>query len=320
MESLKFEQLKFDFAGLAGASLPANPFCRGFALQREPFKRLLESQYPVINSRRYGSAPFRVAVIHGGPGASGEMAAVAQELCSFSRGVLEPLQTGRTLQDQVEELKSQLLESADPPVTLIGFSWGAWLSLILAAHCPDLVDRLILVGCGPFLELYVPQIMETRLSRLSGAGKDEAICLLAALEDLNDAADEDIAKSKNRALARMGELFSVTDSFDPIECESDKLDPSTMECDAGIYQAVWKEAAQLRRNGELMAFCKKIQCPVVAIHGDWDPHPSGGVQEPLQTALKSFRFILLEDCGHMPWLEKRAKDKFYSILRELLDE
>ena len=69
-----------------------------------------------------------------------------------------------------------------------------------------------------------------------------------------------------------------------------------------------------------MALCKRIQCPVVAIHGDHDPHPAEGVREPLHRVLKSFRFILLEDCGHKPWIEKRAKDKFFSILREVLNQ
>ena len=92
-----------------------------------------------------------------------------------------------------------------------------------------------------------------------------------------------------------------------------------MECDPDIYQAVWREASILRQTGELLDLCKKILCPVIAIHGDYDPHPFVGVREPLQAALKSFQFILLEDCGHMPWIEKRAKDKFYSILREVLE-
>ena len=49
------------------------------------------------NPRKYGSAPFNVAVVHGGPGAPGEMAPVARELSSF-RGVLEPLQTATTVE------------------------------------------------------------------------------------------------------------------------------------------------------------------------------------------------------------------------------
>jgi len=44
------------------------------------------------NFRKYGKPPFRVAVIHGGPGAGGEMAPVVRELASDC-GVLEPIQT-----------------------------------------------------------------------------------------------------------------------------------------------------------------------------------------------------------------------------------
>lgn len=44
------------------------------------------------NLRIYGKSPFKVAVIHGGPGATGEMAPLAHQLSS-KRGVLEPLQT-----------------------------------------------------------------------------------------------------------------------------------------------------------------------------------------------------------------------------------
>lgn len=40
--------------------------------------------------RSYGTAPFEIVVIHGGPGAPGEMAPVAREL-SGQFGVLEPL-------------------------------------------------------------------------------------------------------------------------------------------------------------------------------------------------------------------------------------
>jgi len=44
------------------------------------------------NLRIYGNPPFKVAVLHGGPGATRQMAPVAREL-SLKRGVLEPLQT-----------------------------------------------------------------------------------------------------------------------------------------------------------------------------------------------------------------------------------
>lgn len=49
------------------------------------------------NLRTYGNPPFSIVVIHGGPGAPGEMAPIARELSALE-GVLEPLQTAVTLE------------------------------------------------------------------------------------------------------------------------------------------------------------------------------------------------------------------------------
>lgn len=76
------------------------------------------------NLRRYGNQPFNTVVLHGGPGAPGEMAPVARELSSL-RGVLEPLQTASSIEGQIQELHTVLKENGDLPVTLIGWSWGA---------------------------------------------------------------------------------------------------------------------------------------------------------------------------------------------------
>ncbi|MDO8674061.1 MAG: alpha/beta hydrolase [Dehalococcoidia bacterium] len=60
-------------------------------------------------------------------------------------------------------------------------------------------------------------------------------------------------------------------------------------------------------------------CPVVAIHGDYDPHPAGGVIEPLSRTVKDFSFHLLASCGHQPRAERRARDRFFAILARELD-
>ena len=68
------------------------------------------------------------------------------------------------------------------------------------------------------------------------------------------------------------------------------------------------------RNGELLALSEQITCPVVAIHGDYDPHPAEGIEKPLAAYLGNFRFILLKNCGHKPWGERQARDEFYRVL------
>ena len=252
------------------------------------------------NLRKYGQKPFDVAVIHGGPGAPGEMALVARELSSEA-GVLEPLQTATSIEGQVEELKNVLEKYGNPPVILIGFSWGAWLSYIFTAWYPVLVKKLIIIGSGPFEEKYAAHIIETRLRHLNTNEKKEALPLLSAINSNSLQGD---------GFARFGELMNKADSYDPLPSDSEVLPRSP-----DIYQHVWLEANKLRSSGELLKLGEKIRCPVVAIHGDYDPHPAEGVKEPLAHVLKDFRFIILEHCGHHPWLERQAKDKFYNALR-----
>ena len=263
----------------------------------------------VENYRTYGSAPYTVAVVHGGPGAAGEMAPVARELAR-NRGILEPLQTATSLEGQVEELRVTLASYAAPPVVVLGFSWGAWLSYIVAARYPTLVRKLLLVASGPFDERYVAQLQETRLQRLNAQAQAEWHAISTALRAQG-------AEDKDALLARLGVLASMTDTYDPIGTGADTAAMITPQGE--IFHRVWTTAAEWRRNGTLLALGTHIQCPVVAVHGDYDPHPAEGVHKPLAALLKDFRFVLLQHCGHTPWLERQARDSFYqAIQRELV--
>ena len=257
------------------------------------------------NPRKYGEAPFSVVVIHGGPGAPGHMAPVARELSS-DWGVLEPLQTATSLEGQIQELRAVLAKHGDLPVTLIGSSWGAMLSFIFSARYPVFVKKLILIGSGVYEEQYAAKILETRLSRLSEEERKETHSLLKTLKN-------PAIRDKNTPLAQLGKLFTKADAYNPLT-----LDTEGLEVQYHIYQSVWNEATELRSSGELLKLGKQIQCPVLAIHGDYDPHPPEGVQKPLSAILKSFQFILLKNCGHLPWIEREARGKFYATLKEEL--
>ena len=255
--------------------------------------------------RKYGKPPFKVVVVHGGPGAPCEMAPVARELAETG-GVIEPLQTALTIDGEVEELRQSIMEHATAPVVLIGYSWGAWLSFMLASRHTALVAKLILVGSAPFTEGYAFETDRTRFSRLNPAEREEIQSLKTKLDN------PDYCGDKNVLMARVGKLFSHADSFDPLSHENETA------CCWDIFSSIWPQAAALRRSGALLAMGKDIKCPVVAIHGDYDPHPEGGVRIPLSGVLRDFRFILLEKCGHMPWFERQARDTFYDILRREL--
>lgn len=121
------------------------------------------------------------------------------------------------------------------------------------------------------------------------------------------------AEGKATAFARLGVLASKTDAYDPMDREHHESDTKGEQ--GNQFHTVLKEARELRRTGKLLDFGSRIQCPVVAIHGDYDPHPADGVRDPLSSVLKSFRFVLLENCGHKPWIERQAREKFYATLK-----
>ncbi len=259
----------------------------------------------MVQLRKCGVPPYTVAVLHGGPGASGSAGMLAREL-GMEFGVLEPWQTMPTIAGQIEELAEVLRKFGAEPVTVVGHSWGAWLGYLFTARYPERVRKLILVGCGPFAPEYLPQLNQTRRERLTTAEQKQVELWQQALNN-PEVAD------KTAIFANFGKLMARVDSFDPLpdEVETGKFQPE-------IFESVMVELQELRWSGELLQEGRRIQCPVVAVHGDYDPHPADGVALPLQAVLKNFKMIRLERCGHTPWKERQAREEFYRVLKEAI--
>jgi pimeloyl-ACP methyl ester carboxylesterase len=251
--------------------------------------------------RKYGNPPYCVALLHGGPGIAGEMKPVAEEL-SKEIGVLEPLQTADTVNGQIAELQQQLNDNADLPAIIAGYSWGAWLGFLFAGQYPEMVSKLILISAGSFEVQYTPMMMTTRFERLNKKNRKEAEKLLYHINFRNP---------DNSDLMKFGKLMTIADSFD-LQDITDEM----VTADIHISQSVWKEAAELRDSNRLVEAAGLLKCPVVAIHGNYDPHLASGVELPLGDRIDNFRMIRLDQCGHTPWKERHAKEIFFEILRK----
>lgn len=265
--------------------------------------KITETEKMSLKLRKYGTFPYKTAVIHGGPGAPGTVAELAAGLSDMT-GVLEPFQTAMSIEGQIRELKDTLKDHGELPVTLAGHSWGAWLAFMFAARYPTYVKKLILIASGPFEESYASHIMQKRLERLNNDEIEEYLELSASM------ANPDV-KNKDYFFTRYGKLISNADSFDIV--------PSGKNLSGLRYdhnKSIWKEASYLRKSGKLLDMGKMIRCPVVAVHGNYDPHPFEGVKEPLSKTIDDFRSFLLDKCGHYPWLEKNAAEEFYHIMVE----
>jgi pimeloyl-ACP methyl ester carboxylesterase len=103
-----------------------------------------------IKVRRYAGARGPVVVLHGGPGAPGEVADLALGLAGDFE-VWEPLQRrSGEVALTVDRHVTDLRDVAPDVTSIVGHSWGAMLGLSYAARYPDGVRALALVGCGTY--------------------------------------------------------------------------------------------------------------------------------------------------------------------------
>ena len=242
-----------------------------------------------MNYREYGKLPYKVLVVHGGPGAPGCCAGICRGLAD-EFGVLEYLQCKNSIQELIEELHSIVIQYNLSKIVLAGHSWGAWLSFIFAAKHPQYVSKLILIDSGPFEAKYLPLLHKSR-NRQN-----------IPLEQLKD--------------IKKANLYSKGFEYNPDNyCLLPDIESDMINFNKSQYELLMNEIRPMRANGELLNFSNLIECPVVAIHGKNDPHPWEGVKIPLESRLTNFKMFIIDKCGHDPWKEYYARDEFFSILK-----
>ncbi|MPM55661.1 hypothetical protein SDC9_102458 [bioreactor metagenome] len=258
----------------------------------------------------HGLTPCPVAAIHGGPGAPGSACHLAELIhAELGIAVLEPYQSATDIAGLTAELDSQLRMHCALPAVLIGHSWGAWLAALYAERHPENVRQLILVGSGPLSADYVPELERRREARLSPEERRRFHALLEKLERSGGGADQDAL------LKELGALCHQADFYAPLALPAA---PHTPAPDGAAYEAIWREAAGLRRSGALLEVFRRLAITPVFIHGDSDPHPPEGIRAVLEASGIAFGFHLLKRCGHEPWAERYARAEFARLLKTLI--
>jgi len=248
----------------------------------------------MTNCKEYGSAPYKAIVVHGGPGAPGSCAGICREL-SDKFGVLEILQSKNSIKELIAEMLDIIINYDCGKVVLIGHSWGAWLSFIFTSMYPECVKKLILVGSGLFDAIYFPQFVEAANVKIMPAEQKEDI----------QAANQ----------------YSPNMEYNPYNyCLLPNIPKDTVVFNEEQFNALIGEIMPMRESGELLNYSDEIKCPVIAIHGKNDPHIVDGIKIPLENRLFDFKMYVLEKCGHEPWKEYYAKDRFFEILKKELAE
>jgi pimeloyl-ACP methyl ester carboxylesterase len=227
------------------------------------------------------------------------MAPVARALASRFR-VLEPLQRGSgsvplTVDLHMKDLHEVIQSIDNPePLFLAGSSWGAMLALAYAAAHPNIATGLVLIGCGTF-----DTASRARFeANLEDRTDDQ---LRARMQRLNvEIVDPD------ERLRLKADLLSPLYSYDLI---SNDLENGRV--DAQAFKETWQDMLRLQHAGVYPAAFKSIKAPVLMIHGAYDPHPGQMIRDSLAPHLPQLEYIELKDCGHYPWLERKAREEFF---------
>lgn len=262
-----------------------------------------------LRLRIHGSTGPHLIVLHGGPAAAGDAVGLAEGLSDSFR-VLEPWQRGSgaeplTVAIHIADLHA-LIGSwcADAVPAIVGESWGAMLALAYAAAHPDSVAAVVLLGCGTFDPNSRARLEAVLAGRTSEALREQ----LKALTD----AYPDPSKRLMKEMALTRRLYS----YAPIGSTPDE--DVVLPFDLAAHSETWTDMLRLQAVGVYPAAFARITAPVLMLHGDYDPSPGAMIRASLEPYLRHLEYRTLERCGHFPWVEQFAREKFFAFLREWL--
>lgn len=257
-----------------------------------------------LRVREYGNSGPPVIVLHGGPGAAGDVAPLARELGKEFR-VLEPWQRGSgseplTVARHVADLHA-LIESKYKGVrpALVGHSWGAMLALAYAATYPGWVSTVVLIACGTFDQKSRARLRETLEERMDDDLRRKIAELPVKFPDPNE---------------RLREMFRLTRPLYDCRPEYEDEDPDAPPFDVRAHSETWADMLRLQEEGVYPAAFAVIDCPALMMHGMYDPHPGEMIYQSLIRCIPHMEFNLWGPCGHYPWLESIVREEFLITL------
>jgi pimeloyl-ACP methyl ester carboxylesterase len=202
------------------------------------------------------------------------------------------------------------------PVVLVGNSMGGMLSLIQAAHHPQIVERLVLVDAA---------FPRARSLRAQPSPRVSALFALYA----NSRLGARFVESRTR---RLGPERLVRETLRLIAADSSTIDPTLVEAMIEMTRqrsefdyasrAFIDAARSIFRSqvfsGPYRSLVRSISAPALVIHGLKDPLITPGAAREAAAEHPNWRLVEFEDLGHIPQME--APDRWLAAVEEWLDE
>lgn len=181
-----------------------------------------------------------------------------------------------TTADTIDKMAEAVLNDAPGNFSVVGHSIGGWVAQFLAIHFPEKINKLILVS--------------------TWTGQ--------SMPDLNNFFIKALQCLKNNQRAEL--LKEVTSNlFYQYHTEKKALLNLVEKSQArfpteGLINQLLAEMNSRDTVGSL----HKIKCPTLLIYGHQDPFFTLKEQEAIKTKIPRAKLAVIEECGHMPSIER----------------
>jgi proline iminopeptidase len=254
---------------------------------------------------RYGKAQApTLLILHGGPGADHRY--LLPQLLHFGekydllfydqRGGGKSRVDAQAQLDwrtQVDDLARVIQEFSLKPLSLFGYSWGGMLALLHLVESFSRAElsapsRLVLIDPAALTRDYRRQF-ETEFASRQQAPK---VRRMREELDASGLRESDPARYRQRAFE-----LSVAGYFaDPRKA----ADLTPFRVVGRVMQSIWESLGDY----DLIAPLRRVEFPVLIVHGRDDPIPVASSKKAADGL--GARFVVLDDCGHVPYVEQPA--------------
>jgi len=117
-------------------------------------------------------------------------------------------------------------------------------------------------------------------------------------------------------MKRKYEIIARVSDYDCFPVEGEEHKDETFDIQG--HTETWSDMLRLQSQRIYPSGFADIIAPVLMLHGDYDPHPGPTIRDGLLPFIPHLEYFELPKCGHEPWRERHARDRFFEVLKEWL--
>ncbi len=257
-----------------------------------------------------------VLVLSGGPGEEvGSMQGIADELGKAYRCIMfEQRGTGRSklpkfnastinLTAYIEDIEALRRHLQTDKLIVVGNSWGMMLGLAYGGTYPDAVRAIITIGSGPITRDYLSVMRDNRNTRL---WPSEIEVRQFWSEPSHQTANSERAQFESLRATAAAYFYDRKQALQ-YAMEMQPTDFNFRVPDAFL---------EAEGNFDLRPKLSSITAPTLLLQGRQDLVGEANICEAHQL-IRNSALKFIEQCGHMPWIEK--PEETWKIVHDFLD-